>query len=89
MPIVSQQTVSVEIDSMKFSYDGSLEVIIRKSFSGADSATTMLFNLDKDVANTILDIPSMAGYTMRQSLVYMTYNYLIQNDLVVGEIQIG
>jgi hypothetical protein len=89
MPIVSQQTVSVEIDSMKFSFDGSLEVIVRKSFSGADGATTMLFHLDNAIASTILDTPSIPNYTMRQSLVYLTYNYLVSNNLVEGEIQIG
>jgi hypothetical protein len=31
-----------------------------REFSGADSVTIMLFNLDKDVANTILYNPRMA-----------------------------
>lgn len=82
MPIVSQQEVSVEIDSITFSYDGTLDVTVRKTYSGdAGSATTMRFHLDVTTTNTILDVPSLQGYTMRQSLVILVYQYLIANGV--------
>lgn len=74
---------------MKFLYDGTLEVTIRKEFSDSEGATTSIFTINKDRASLILDTSSMAGYTMRQSLVYAVYTYLVDNQLVAGEISVG
>ena len=83
MPITSTANRSVEISSIQFNVNDTIDVTVITKIDGAVTGTTSYLIPAADVT-PVLDSTPTAPVTIRQTLIGAIYAYLITNGLVVG-----
>ena len=91
MPVLANISVSREISTLTFNSDDTVVITMNvtenNGITGNILTGTESYIAPAIAVQPILDAPSPAGYTVRDTLCAAVYNYLISNSLIPGALE--